>query len=277
MNRLMTWLGMTSAALAGSFLAASPALSQTLVRTELVLSVDVSGSIDGMEFDLQRQGYANAFRDQGLIDLISNSAGGIAVTLQYWSNQPDDHIGWFHITDAASAEAFALAIENSPRPAEAIVGSGTNIASAIYSAADLLAANDFEGTRNVIDISADGTQNLNVGQPGFCDPNGEMQSLDPACTGLVEMARDYATGQGITLNGLPILTDVPDLDSYFNDFVVGGAASFLEAATDFDDFERAVIAKIKREVAVPEPSVTLGLLALGLFGGSSLLKKRQDA
>ena len=58
------------------------------VDVELVLSVDVSGSISSREFNLQRDGYANAFRDPEVIAAIKSLDHGLAVTLQYWSNSP---------------------------------------------------------------------------------------------------------------------------------------------------------------------------------------------
>ena len=68
-------------------LTALPRPAQALpVDIELVLSVDVSRSIDAWEFDLQRQGYANAFRDERVLEAIaSGQLQRIAVTLIEWS------------------------------------------------------------------------------------------------------------------------------------------------------------------------------------------------
>ncbi|MBP0021855.1 MAG: DUF1194 domain-containing protein [Cyanobacteria bacterium SBLK] len=269
MNRLMNWLGVTSAAIAAGLFAASPALSATMVGTELVLSVDVSDSIDSDEYILQQQGYVDAFRNTDFIEIVTGIPGGVAVTLQMWSTNVADSIGWYHITDAASANAFADAIEAIDRPEAAKVGTGTNIAAALTSAAALLDSNDFIG-RQVIDISGDGRQNVGAG----CNVNNQDSS---ACTSLVESARDVILAQDITINGLPVLADVPDLDNYFQQFVTGGEDSFIQIAAEFEDFNEAISQKVQREVtAVPEPSVTLGLLALGLLCGGSMLKKQQE-
>jgi hypothetical protein len=61
--------GLAAIAVAVGTTAAAPAWAATLVGTELVLSVDVSSSIDASEFTLQRQSYANAFRDPDVIRL----------------------------------------------------------------------------------------------------------------------------------------------------------------------------------------------------------------
>ncbi|WP_235006707.1 DUF1194 domain-containing protein, partial [Calothrix rhizosoleniae] len=55
---------------------ASYAASLTQVATELVLSVDVSGSVNTTEFNLQKQGYVDAFRDTTIQQQISNLTGG---------------------------------------------------------------------------------------------------------------------------------------------------------------------------------------------------------
>ncbi|MEM9541423.1 MAG: DUF1194 domain-containing protein [Cyanobacteria bacterium P01_E01_bin.42] len=270
MNRLMNGLGATSAAIAASLFVASPALSATLVGTELVLSVDVSGSIDSNEYILQQEGYVNAFRNTDFIDIVTGIEGGVAVTLQMWASDVADHIGWYHIVDAASANAFADAIEAIDRPDS--IGEGTNLAGALTSAASLLNTNDFIG-RQVIDVSADGFHKDDPTEPG-CNISTQSTSI---CTDLMEASRDAVLAQGITINGLPVVTpDFPDLDSYFQQFVIGGEGSFIQIADGFEDFEDAIARKVQREVTpVPEPSVTLGLLALGFLCGGSMLKKQQ--
>ncbi|MEM9541424.1 MAG: DUF1194 domain-containing protein [Cyanobacteria bacterium P01_E01_bin.42] len=284
MSKQFLGLGAAGAAIAaGSFFSTS-ALAGTLVSTELVLSVDISASVNSQEFDLQRQGYVDAFRDLELIELIEGLEHGIAVTMQYWSTTPATPLPWYRITDAASANAFADAIAAAPRPESNL----TNIAAAIESATALLLNNEFDGQRMVIDVSGDGRQNTNIAGTDLCarERVGDRtinNDLSPSCYGLVTSARDAAVAAGITINGLPILTDVTDLDSYFLDYAIGGNEAFVQAAVNFSDFEAAVKTKIKREIipevqpeSVPEPSVTLGLL-LGLLGGRSFLKRRDRA
>lgn len=262
---------MTPALLAAS-LAAAPATAATIVNTELVLSVDVSGSINETEFNLQRQGYANAFRDPATIAAIESLEHGIAVTMQYWSTQVAPTIGWFHVTDAASAFAFAAAIEAAARP---FVEGATNLIAALTSAQDLLLNNDFEGDRLVIDLSSDGRQNTDAAGLNPCEPytwNGNIYNSNPDanCFNLLADARDRAVDASITINGLPILTDLANLDDYFATYVIGGEGAFLQAAATFSDFDSAVKAKIQREIrppqqSVPEPATSLGLLALGML------------
>ena len=58
----------------------------TEVDLELVLAVDVSRSMDDEELELQRQGYAGAFRHQAIVQAIRAGAQGrIAVTMAEWA------------------------------------------------------------------------------------------------------------------------------------------------------------------------------------------------
>ena len=62
--------------------------------------------------------------------------------------------------------------------------------------------------------------------------------------------------QGIVINGLPILnvTNVTvDLDKYYRDEVISGPGAFVEVANDFDDFGRAFLRKLRREIT---PSIS---------------------
>ena len=78
------------------------------VAVELALLVDVSGSVDNSEYNLQKTGYVNAFKDAIIQSNIASLTGGIAVTYIEWSgaNQQSSLVNWTHVTDAASANAF---------------------------------------------------------------------------------------------------------------------------------------------------------------------------
>lgn len=53
--------------------------SATPVSLELLLLVDVSGSISNSEYNLQKNGYADTFRSASIQNLIEAQEGGIAV------------------------------------------------------------------------------------------------------------------------------------------------------------------------------------------------------
>jgi hypothetical protein len=129
------------------------------------------------------------------------------------------------IRDAASAEAFAAAIEGAPRQ---LFGGGTSISGAIDYSRLLLAQNPFGAARRVIDVSGDGSNNS--GRP-------------------VTSARDDAARAGVGVNGLPILSIEPDLDAYYRDFVIGGPGAFMVPAASYDTFADAILKKLITEIA----------------------------
>ena len=64
----------------------------------------------------------------------------------------------------------------------------------------------------------------------------------------LEAARQAANAKGIVINGLPIMSDVDDLDGDYEKRVIIGADSFVEPARDFDDYIRAIREKLLKEL-----------------------------
>ncbi|MDZ7829555.1 MAG: DUF1194 domain-containing protein [Halofilum sp. (in: g-proteobacteria)] len=86
---------------------------------------------------------------------MGGSIGSIAATLVYWSDSAVQSVGWTQISDATSANAFADAIAAAARP----FGGGTGMTNAVNFSAGLF-DNDFEGSREVIDVSGDGSESV---------------------------------------------------------------------------------------------------------------------
>lgn len=210
------------------------------VDLELVVAVDVSGSVDEEEGNLQRKGYVNAIQSPEVIKAIqSGILRRIAVTYVEWAGEGTQTkiLDWTIIKDQASAHDF------SRRLAEAPITSGpwTSISDLINFALPLFDANPYRGTRRAIDISGDGPNN-----------SGD----------LVLNAREKALRAGVTINGLPIINDhlqpsgrpqIRDLDKYYAACVIGGPGSFLVVANNFQDFGRAVRRKMVFEIAGRTP------------------------
>src|SRR6476661_5269026 len=111
-----------------ALIAPAAAQREALPTTDilLVLAVDTSGSVNQTRFELQRRGYADAFRSQQVLNAIrGGSTGSIVVTM----------VPWTLIKDAGSALAFADAIEAAPRQ---LFGGGTSLSGAIDHAMLLL-------------------------------------------------------------------------------------------------------------------------------------------
>ena len=206
--------------------------TQTTVAVALVLAVDTSGSVSNGRFELQKQGYAAAFRNPQVLSAIrSLDTQSIAVTMMQWTG-PLLHavaVDWTLIEDEASANAFAAAIAAAPRQ---LFGGGTSISGAIDYSRLLLTQSPFRGARRVIDISGDGSNNR--GRP-------------------VTQARDEAVQDNIGINGLPILALEPGLDRYYYDNVIGGPGAFMIPAENYDTFADAILKKLINEIARLEP------------------------
>jgi Protein of unknown function (DUF1194) len=209
-----------------------PVFAQTAVDLQLVLAVDASGSVDQRRFELQMQGYVAAFRDPRVLHAIQSGATqAIAVTMVQWTGPAlqIQVLPWTLINDATTAQAFAAAIAATPRR---LFSGGTSISGVIDYAVPLILESQFKGTRRVIDISGDGSNNR--GRPAAS-------------------ARDAAVRAGIIINGLPILALEPGLDHYFADHVVGGPGAFVIAAESYETFADAILKKLIREMAANEP------------------------
>jgi hypothetical protein len=205
-----------------------PGFAQTAVDLQLVLAVDASGSVDERRFELQRQGYVAAFRDARVLQAIqSGTMQAIAVTMVQWTGPAlqIQVLPWSLVKDVTTAHAFADGIAATPRQ---LFSGGTSISGVIDYAVTLMSESSWQGTRRVIDISGDGSNNR--GRPAAS-------------------ARDAAVQAGIVINGLPILALEPGLDRYFSHYVIGGPGAFVIAAASYETFADAIVKKLIREMA----------------------------
>lgn len=203
--------------------------ANTPVSIELVLAIDTSYSVDDFEYALMMSGIANAFRMPEIINIIGQY-NGVAVTLFQWSSviNQQNMIPWQLLNDPVSILSFADRIENVKRSPNDLF---TGIGGAIDFGVRLIAENAFEGSQLKIDISGDGRNNF--GPPPI-------------------VARQQAGDLGIVINGLPIIT-FPDnslynLETYYHEEIIRGSGAFIEIADDYDDFERAFLRKLQREL-----------------------------
>ena len=246
-----------------------PQATAVSVSLELALVVDISGSVDGIEFGLQRDGYRDAFLDSAVQSAISALPQGLAVSMFFFSTTASGNneinmpatwsvpvIDWTPVSDTASSNAFAAAIGAlaDPRPTQR---GDTNIAAGIEAARKSITGNSFTSNRQVIDVSSDGIQNVRLdGTQDVMGCNGNDVAGATACLPELTAQRDAAGNLGITINGLPILTEpVPPpltLTDYFNQYVIT-PDGFIEPAVDFNAFKTAVRNKILAEV-VPIPA-----------------------
>jgi hypothetical protein len=223
---MMKAFSLLGGALFTAALAMAPARAEQ-VDLQLVLAVDVSGSIDSEEYQMQHEGYADAFSSQQVVDaILSGEMQKIAVTYVEWSGAGHQRqlVPWTIVSDRESAKAFAEQVKSVPR----VFSDWTSISDAIDFSVALFPQSGHQSERMVLDISGDGVNN-----------NGRP----------VQEARDEAVAKGIIINGLPILNEDPTLDTYYSDNVIGGIGAFKIPVKDFDTFTSALMSKLCREIA----------------------------
>ncbi|WP_420415266.1 DUF1194 domain-containing protein [Roseibium sp.] len=237
-------------ALLGALCISSPALATPFQQVaynpanemdvELVLAVDISQSMDTEEQEIQRAGYVAALTSQDFLHAVqAGPLGRIAVSYLEWGGVDEHFIvaDWTVIQDASSAASFAEKVRNAPlRQVQR-----TSIASALEKSVELIKGNEFQGLREVIDISGDG-------------PNNQGGSV-------TEM-RDRLLKSGVTINGLPLMMKsnkntwqaMLNLDHYYEDCVIGGPGSFAIPVRSKGAFADAIRMKLVMEIAGLAPS-----------------------
>ena len=192
----------------------------------LVLAIDVSESVSSERYLLQHEGIARAFETPQLVDAIAAVPGGVEALVLEWSD-PDKiaiTVGWTRVANRTGAAGFAASVRATQRSSNGL----TAIGSALLAAAAAFDHMPEPAGHKIIDISGDGMANFGVAPV---------------------TARDALVNQGITINGLAILSEEPWLDDYYRTNVVGGPAAFVLVAKNFDSFADAILRKLVQEVA----------------------------
>ena len=76
------------------------------------------------------------------------------------------------------------------------------------------------------------------------------------------VARARAVDLGVTVNGLAITRDAPDLSDYYRDNLIAGEGAFVMQVDNFNDFSDAIRRKLQREI---------GFCAFGAVGAVTLV------
>ena len=217
------------AAAAALGLSAAPAAALDC-HAALVMALDVSSSVDAAENALQMQGLAAAFRDPAVVETILTPPGsGVMAAVFAWSGFQHQEIliDWTWLGDQPSIAAFAERVARAPRSYDHWP---TSLGRAVSFAAQLHERNAVSCRRRIVDVSGDGANNDGVG-PDWYRARGDLDRL--------------------TVNGLVIRGADPDPVTYYRENVIGGPGAFIEIADSYDDYPRAILRKLLRELQPP--------------------------
>ena len=190
----------------------------------LILLVDVSGSVTEENYNLQRTGIADSFKDHSVQRAIEAQPGGVAITLMEWSSDTFVVIPWTVLKTNHDINKFSERVTAAKKTNSNLTALGFALSQAL----DYMNEAPCVPERRVIDISGDG-------------PSNEKEEPD--------RSKDRAIQEGVVINGLPIITIVyPEVVEYYRDRVIT-PDGFLVEATDFEDFFKSMRRKLITEIA----------------------------
>lgn len=190
----------------------------------LILLVDISSSVSEKNYELQKRGIAEAFKDPQIQKTIEAQPGGLALSLHEWTDTSNVSIPWVILKTKKDSEDLSNKILN----LQYAIGMTTSMGDAIIKGIEYFDSTPCEPERKVIDVSGDGPSNTGVE---------------------IEVARKKAIDNLVTINGMPIITTVePGLSDYYIDKVIT-PDGFVLSAYGYEDFTRAIKRKLIFEIA----------------------------
>ncbi len=204
-------------------------------RLALLLALDVSSSVNEMEDQLQRRGLAAALLAPEVQRAFFATPQTVALSVFEWNGRNNQVIlqNWRLIEtpkDLFDVSALLARSQRSTDQFPTALGHALGFAATHFRTAPSCA-------QHTLDVSGDGRNN-----EGF-KPKQAYSAFPFA---------------GIVVNGLAIKTQdssssaqtmVPfDIEAYYRDELRHGAGAFVEVADGFEDYERAMTRKLKREL-----------------------------
>jgi Ca-activated chloride channel family protein len=205
-------------------LTAQPALA---CETALLLSIDVSGSIDSGDYRLQTEGLAFALSDPEVAEALV--AGQVALAVVQWSGTTEQALvlPWQRMLSDPDVTRFAARAAALPRAfsgSDTAVGQGLRFATAQFAAVP-------DCRHKVIDISGDGQENA-----GFTDAKAHAEAVEA----------------GLVINAIAIEDPGPayPITTYYRRWIItpGG---FVVTARGLQDYAETLRLKLLRELTKP--------------------------
>ena len=234
------------------FVLATPTLAdESATDANLVTALDVSDSIMRHEEWLEFEGLAKAVTSAAFLDAIAGGTHGrIGFAVFTWSSggRPTALVSWTTIATIDDARRVAASLRRAPRidrsgwarrgngsDSSAATQHRTDISAAIDFALGLLLTAPYRSPRSVINVCANGKDNVGPGP---------------------RAARDRALAAGVVINGLAI-GPRKHVAAYLNQRVRGGPGSFVMEVSAPGHVAAAMLDKLLRDLIAARPKVRL--------------------
>jgi len=207
-------------------------------RLALAMALDVSGSVDQLEYRQQMDGLAQALIDQDVQNAIFAIPDvPVALAIYEWSSSKYQRmiVGWRLMASPDDLQQLAGVLtswERAPSP------EATGLGAALEYGRDLLRSNP-GCWQETLDIAGDGKNN-DWPIPRELRRAGKLANMR---VNALVIGRD-AQGQG---HRSP--PEVGELAAYFHAEIIQGPNAFVEVALGYQDYARAMKRKLLRELA----------------------------
>lgn len=206
-------------------------------RQALALGLDVSGSVDSREYDLQLGGLAGALESEDVAAvLLSAPELPVHVAVFEWSGPGAQRLllPWTAIDGPEALASVTLRLRTVTRVP---LHPSTALGEAMTYGATLLAERTHCLGRTM-DLSGDGRANT-MPRPGQVRESGSLDGITVNALAVGYDAPVHPTIQQVT---------IAELQAYFERHVIHGPGAFVETALGYADFERAMRRKLLREL-----------------------------
>ena len=190
----------------------------------LILTIDVSNSVDPAEYRIQVDGMAAALRNPDIVEAMVSQEAAIAVVQWSGKDKQELSIPWTRIRTSLDAARLATAAQLTTR---AFTLSDTAPAEAIRFALPLFADVPDCKTK-VVDVSGDGTPNAGTD---------------------IRNARNLAERMGVTINGIAIESLGLAITNFYKRALIT-RDGFVITARTHREYPDAIRRKILRELSI---------------------------
>ncbi|MEL6838721.1 MAG: DUF1194 domain-containing protein [Pseudomonadota bacterium] len=219
-------------------LLAWPIAADAACRQALALGLDMSTSVDAVEYRLQLDGLAAALNSDSVQQvLFARTDAPVRISVYEWSGPPNQTLilPWTTLHAPSDLATATAVLRNHER---LVAAPTTAIGAALLYGFDLLEQQP-DCWRRTLDLSGDGETNTGPRPQDIADSR---------------------TPTGVVVNGLVIgagnaggddhrFADIKALSSYYRQHVTRGPGSFVEVALGFEDYASAMERKLLRELA----------------------------